>query len=361
MSSAHGFAVDRGQAGIGTVLGKPPTNSKGARFIMTSSTSARYVCAVTLLLTGCGGGQSAQLSPVQPGNLPTLALVRGAAREGNERSWMDPNAKKERLLYISDSGTNDVYVYSYGSRKLQGTLTGFNAPQGECVDNMGDVWITNLQGANVVEYAHGGPSPIATLSDAGEFPEGCAVDKMTGALAVSNLSAASGPGGVSIWKNAQGAPATYSIPNIVTPFFLGYDNGGDLFVDGLNSNGVFQLARLANGGSKFHGIALRGASVVFPGGVQWGGTNLAVGDRTGTNGPVIYQVRVRGNIGTVVGSTPLLGTTAVGQFFIERPNVVAPDLGGTEVGFWKYPGGGSATNVITGFATPVGTAVSDDK
>jgi hypothetical protein len=314
-----------------------------------------------LLLTGCGGGQSAQFAPLQSGNQPTLALMRGAGPAEHGRSWMDANAKMERLLYISDSGTNDVYVYSYGSRTLKGTLTGFNAPQGECVDAGGDVWITNLQGANVVEYAHGGQSLIATLSDAGEFPEGCAVNKMTGDLAVSNLSGTSGPGGVSIWKNAQGSPTAYSIPNIVTPFFLGYDRGGDLFVDGLNSSGVFQLARLVNGGSRFKGIALRGASFVFPGGVQWGGTNLAVGDRTGTNGPVIYQIRIRGDIGTVVGSTPLSGTTAVGQFFVEGPTVVAPDLGGTEVGFWKYPTGGSATHVITGFATPVGTAVSDAK
>ena len=328
---------------------------------MTSSTSARYACAAILLLTGCGGNQSAQLAPAQPSNLPTLGFTRGAGRPDLGHSWMDANAKEDRLLYISDSGTNDVYVYAYGSRTLQGTLTGFNAPQGECVDATGDVWITNLQGANIVEYAHGGQSPIATLTDAGEFPEGCAVNKMTGDLAVANLSGMSGPGGVSIWKSAQGTPTAYSIPNIATPFFLGYDNGGDLFVDGLNSSGVFQLARLANGGSSFKGIALRGASVVFPGGIQWGGTNLAVGDRTGTNGPVIYQVRIRGKIGRVVGSTPLAGTTAVGQFFIDGPTVVAPDLGGSEVGFWKYPTGGSATHVITGFATPVGTAVSDAK
>jgi hypothetical protein len=313
------------------------------------------------LLAGCGGGQSAQLAPVQSGKLSTLAIARGAGRLDSGRSWMDASAKNERLLYVSDSGTSDVYVYAYGSRNLKGTLTGFNAPQGECVDPVGDVWITNLQGANIVEFAHGGSSPISTLSDASEFPEGCAINKTTGDLAVANLSASSGAGGVSIWKNAQGSPTAYSIPNIVTPFFIGYDNRGDLFVDGLSSSGAFQLARLANGSSKFKGIALRGASFVFPGGVQWGGTNLAVGDRTGPNGPVIYQVRIRGDIGKVVGSTPLSGASAVGQFFIDGSTVVAPDLGGTEVGFWNYPKGGSATHVIEGFSTPVGTAVSDVK
>jgi hypothetical protein len=316
---------------------------------MTTSNSARYACAAMLLLSGCGGGTASQLAPVR----------QAAASSDHGRSWMDSDAKKERLLYISDSATNDVYVYSYRSRKLKGTLTGFNAPQGECVDGTGDVWITNLQGGNIVEYAHGGLSPIATLSDGGQFPEGCSVDKATGDLAVSNLSGVSGPGNVSIWKNAQGTATAYPIPNMPVVFFLGYDDKGSLFVDGQGDSGVFQFARLANGGSDFKPIRIKGATVMSPGGVQWGGTNVAVGDRTGTDGPVIYQINVRGNTGTVVGTTPLAGTTAVGQFFIEGPNVVAPDEGGTEVGFWKYPAGGVATKAITGFGTPVGTAVSD--
>ncbi len=328
---------------------------------MTTSNSARSACAAVLLLTGCGGGQSSQLAGVQGSAVSPLAFMRGAGRADHGHSWMDPDAKHQRLLYITDSATNDVYVYSYRSHKLKGTLTGFNAPQGECVDDMGNVWITNLQGANIVEYAHGGLSPVATLNDAAQYPEDCSVNAMTGDLAVSNLSGVSGAGNVSIWKNAQGTAKAYSIPNMVSVFFLGYDNRGDLFVDGQNDSGAFQFAQLANGGSKFKSITLKGAMVVFPGGIQWDGTNLAVGDRTGTSGPVIYQVSIAGNTGTVVGTTSLSGTTAVGQFFIDGQNVVAPDEGGTEVGFWKYPVGGRATKVINGFGTPVGTAVSAGK
>lgn len=56
-----------------------------------------------------------------------------------------------------------------------GTLTGFNMPFGDCVDGVGDVWIINQHPPEVIEYAHGGTTPIATLTtDAG--PYACAID-----------------------------------------------------------------------------------------------------------------------------------------------------------------------------------------
>ena len=166
-------------------------------------------------------------------------------------SRMNPDAKNElHLLYISDIGTNDVYVYSYPRGKLMGALTGFESPEGECVNKAGDVWITNTSAAEIVEYAHGGASPIATLSDAGQYPVGCSVNKSTGDLAVSNSqTTSSGAGSVSVYPAASGTPKTYSVPNTYYPYFLGYDSHGDLFVDGENSGfTAFEFARLSKGG-----------------------------------------------------------------------------------------------------------------
>ncbi len=79
---------------------------------------------------------------------------------------MLPEARGESLAYVSDSGTTGlVYVFSYPTGKRVGTLTGFYFPTGECVDKHGDVWVLNMSPEVIVEYAHGGTSPIATLDD----------------------------------------------------------------------------------------------------------------------------------------------------------------------------------------------------
>ena len=93
-----------------------------------------------------------------------------AVHPDHGRSWMAPQAKRDSLLYITDVGTNAVYAYSYPKGTLLGTLTGFDAPFGECVDNKGDVFIANIEASNILEYAHGGTSPIATLSDPATSP-----------------------------------------------------------------------------------------------------------------------------------------------------------------------------------------------
>lgn len=44
-------------------------------------------------------------------------------------------------------------------------MTGFVRPQGECVDNAGDVFTADNGASNIADYAHGGTSPIAVLND----------------------------------------------------------------------------------------------------------------------------------------------------------------------------------------------------
>ncbi len=103
---------------------------------------------------------------------------------------MLPEAKGDHLLYVSGPGTGKAYVYSYPGAKLVGTLTGFVASLGVCTDKAGDVWIADdtgggLRPGTMIEYAHGGTTPIATLND-GDPPLNCSVDATTGNLAVAS-------------------------------------------------------------------------------------------------------------------------------------------------------------------------------
>ena len=67
------------------------------------------------------------------------------------------------LLYVSNSTT--VTVYSYPQGKLEGRIRFGYLPGGECADQKGDVFITNLVTGQVLEYAHGGTKPIAILAE----------------------------------------------------------------------------------------------------------------------------------------------------------------------------------------------------
>src|SRR5579863_882459 len=124
------------------------------------------------------------------------------------RSWMLPEAKSEDLLYASDNTGSKVWVFSYPKGKLVGTLTGFYAPMGACVDTAGNVWIVNWKPAEVIEYAHGGTTRRATLP-AGGSPFGCAIDPRTGNLAVVNYLYG-GNVKILVFPSAQYPPTSYS-------------------------------------------------------------------------------------------------------------------------------------------------------
>ena len=180
-------------------------------------------------------------------------------------------------------------VYSYPRGKVEGTLTGFDVPAGECSDRAGNVFITSFLASEIVEYAHGGTSPIATLSDPGEYPVGCSVDPTTGNLAVTNqLTTSYFAGDLAIYPNASGTPTTYTAPNFYYYFFCTYDNKGNLYVDGL-SNGTNsstgQYAELPAGSSNLESITID--QDIYPLGIQWDGKYVAIGAQT------VEKVRVQ--------------------------------------------------------------------
>jgi hypothetical protein len=144
--------------------------------------------------------------------------------------------------------------------------------------------------------------------------------------------------------------------------FCGYDNHGDLFVDGKDSNGAFVLAELSKGSQTFTTISVS-QSIESPGQVQWDGKHLAIGD-TGVVPSVIYQFDVSGSSATKVGATTLNDSMMVEQFWIQGGKVIAPDpkrsCGGSRIGciaIYPYPAGGAAVKTIA-LASAFGAAVS---
>ena len=276
-----------------------------------------------------------------------------ALRRAQGRSWMNPAAKKSDLLYLDDQ-TGDVYVYSYPKGVLMGTLTGLGEPQGECVDKKGDVFFTTFAQYEILEYAHGGTSPINTLSNPGEYMEGCSIDPTTGNLAAVDFEASGGGsgGGVAIFANASGSPTVLTDSNLHLGFQIGYDKKGNIFLDGEDSSGKFEFAELPKGSSSFSEITLN-VSITTPGGVQGDGKYVTVGDAKNGN---IY--RTDGAGGKVESTTSLTDSDGIFQYVIAGKKVIGPNVYSANVGIWKYPKGGSPSKTLTGFTDPFGAAIS---
>jgi len=289
---------------------------------------------------------------------PTGAF--GASFNARGQSRMLPEARSENLLYIGDAGSGGVLVYSYlPALKFVGILSEPPAPGGECVDSAQDVFITDASPFSHVtyEYAHGGTSPIAIFADPGGSPSACSIDPTTGDLAVASVrSNGTTHGKLAVYKGARGTPKLYADTSFSDMMFCGYDDAGNLFVDGIGPGSAFLIAELPKGGKALTEVTLD-HSILFPGGVQWDGKDLAVGDDRSS---YIYRFAVSGYKGKRVGATRLRVWPGLHQFFIDDGVLIDPTYLPSRgaVALYDYPAGGKPTRTVTGVSTPAGAVVS---
>jgi hypothetical protein len=299
--------------------------------------------AAGAMLAACAGASNASNLPLAPSGGAFAAK---------------PDAKTGDLLYAADLTTNDVYVYSYPGGVLKRTLTGFKAVHYECVDSAGDVFIDDTAASKVLEYARGGDKPIHTFRTPGSTPNSCAIDPVTGNLAISHDPLGSGAGGVDVYVHATGNPKTYSTPNVFRYYFVGYDAAGNLFVDGTDMHVTFELAELSAGSNTAQAITLN-QSVSLPGAIQWDGQYLAIGDQVCIEcASQIDRVSVSGSNGTVVATVSLSDSCDVLQYWIYNKRVVTANDCGNAVKYFSYPEGGSSLKTLGApLSQPVGVAV----
>jgi hypothetical protein len=281
-------------------------------------------------------------------------------------SWMDPEAKAGDLMYVSSYPDDAVYVYTYPALKKAGKLTYLSYPDGICTDKKGNVFVVNNRpGKGIVEYAHGGKTPIAQLDDGAEYAVSCDVDPVTGNVAVSNYASYSyDPGSVAIYPKAQNTPVYYTDPNISVMLFCGYDDKGNLFVDGLTPAYENFFAELPKGKSKFTFIDVKGGASQFgyPGTIRWDGTHVVVGNqRYEPIGSSYYDSAIEittGAGGKILKTIVLKGSTDVQGFAIDGKTLIGADVSLGLVAFYPYPGNGKPSKKLTGFRSPPGVAIS---
>lgn len=303
---------------------------------------ASAVLVVVFSLAGCAGNNSTSTigysaeGPLRPARqnrgerpIPFTGMFAAAARRDRHKSWFSPKFKEltrgRHELWASDFTAGDVYIFSLPSMTLAATLTGFDGPQGMCSTTSGNVWIANTYTFQIFEYNHNG-TLLDTLSDPSGWPVGCAWDKRTGNLAVTNIvdfqyghSGSQTQGAVLIYPGATGTPASYTDPDMFYYYNAGYDGRGNLYLDGEANEYPyypFVLAELQRNFQSAFTINISGGTIYSPGSVQWysGGPYLIVGDQEcgGTLYPetsCLYEVSVTGSSGSILGSIPLESST----------------------------------------------------
>ncbi|MBV9103318.1 MAG: hypothetical protein JO060_06980 [Candidatus Eremiobacteraeota bacterium] len=266
-----------------------------------------------------------------------------AARPPRSVPWAFSAAHRSSLLYV---GTGDnVYMLSYPAGVIIGAL---NVPGYDiCSDPEGNVFVPRTAIDEVSEYAHGFPSPRATLH-VDDQPLGCAVDPVTRNLAVTLEG--SGASGVAVFPNAK-EPAQYYDDTAVYQYGLcGYDGAGNLFVDGTGTGNV--LAELPKGASTFENFALNGDFDPF-GSVEWDGRFMTL---TNPSTKKIYRIQLLKSRVKIAGTTALRGWHDAYsghwpyvQTWLRDDTFFAQGTSNGAIGLWRYPVGGSPRQSIGGF------------
>ena len=297
------------------------------------------------LLSGCGASQP-------PSVASPSATLQGraiATRSAHRGSWMLPEATQGDLIYATGA-CGGTCILSYPDGTLVGSLNVGDG--GACSDTSGNVYIASEN--SLFEFAHGGDSPVKTFTVSGGVIDACSVDPTTGnvAVAVGQLHDYD----VAVFPSGSGSPTTYVIDFDIQ--FCGYDNSGNLFVDGYGdgSGESFSLYELTKLGTQFANISISPSLPVRPGQVQWDGKYITVEGLGINTGVAMYRLAVSGSTASVVKTINFKGVTRVAsQSWIEGKLILIPygttgnGIKKTKVGIWKYPAGGEVLQKISHF------------
>lgn len=289
---------------------------------------AMGVVAAVTMLAGCGG------SPY--GAAPQSVLPSAG------RARVMPGSSGD-LIYVTT--TKGVVVLSYPELKIVGSLPAAYEYSGVCSDpNNGNVYIA--ESSDVFVYAHGGTTPIARLTPPPGYDDltGCSVDRNTDNLAVVSMGGV-GHGALLIYAGGQGSATALRDANLVSYRYPAYDYNGDLYFTCLTTRGEFHIDEIPAGHNRFVQLKIPpGFSIVK---LQWVGTYLTFEQYTG-NGSTVYQLQIKGEVGTVVGSEQFYNAGYPSNFwqygngFINALGQVKPG-GEKGIGLWTYPTGGIPT------------------
>jgi hypothetical protein len=172
---------------------------------------------------------------------PTFAgqQTNGCTLTGASCTGASVNVDMKQMLAVANNGTvpGNVSLYVLGATSPFTTLTsGINNPTHLAADAAGDLFVANWDGvaaSNVLEFAVGGTALTNTISAAGGYPEGIAVDALHQDLGIITCgTSCSGTNADALEIVAppyNGTPAAVTTP-ISDPNSIAADASGDFYV-----------------------------------------------------------------------------------------------------------------------------------
>ena len=275
------------------------------------------------------------------------------------RPWTLAPAASSNLAYVADSMSDALFVFTYmpNAMKYVAYIPLGSSPIAECVDKAQDVWVVTSSSL-LLEFAHGGTTPIRTIDTPNLIPYGCSVDAATGDLAVAGADFNGGVGAVFVYKQAKGVPRDV-VDDQYELSDCAYDGKGTLYADRDVINTDIGIDVLPKGAKNFH-FMTSNQSFRRPGGMQWVAPYLDVAD---SDDNVIYRFAVSNGHISLDDSITLGQTSRVGLFAIYRKRIVAPQSSVDAVkngllNIYQYPEGGTRVRTIGGMSLPAAVAIS---
>ena len=263
-------------------------------------------CGGVTLLSGCASSQ-VQLQPATG----TAVISSQVSREGAHFT--------KALFYAFGRNTGKMAIFNLtlGAQPWLRKLVSIPYVNlyGACSDPSGHVFVTQHRtsgSGEVIEFAHGGTTAVATLSDTG-MASACAYDRSTGNLAVANSYDAHAPGGpgpdIAVYADETGTPTLYADPLSDSIDSCSYDRSGNLFIGGMMHHRRFVLTELSRGSSTVNAITVAGeiSAEHRREDVQWhhGSLFITSVDRYRDHGTRVFVLNISGSTATVRGTIKL--------------------------------------------------------
>ena len=167
----------------------------------------------------------------------------------------------------------------------------------------------------------------------------------------------SGSISVAVYIGAKGSPQIVSVnPSMSTTSYCGYDDKGNLFVNGYAiGSGTSVFGEIRKGDSKFKTIPSIHTFQPFP--IQWDGKYVAVGDAAS-----IVRYSIHGGRAIRKGSHHLKDIYWINSFWIQGSKVIVTDTFGSGYDLpakvYAYSQGGQPIRRIPGVKDAGGVTIS---
>lgn len=157
---------------------------------------------------------------------------------------------KRQTVYVLN-GDGWVSEYALGSTNAKLVITNGIIQPGFCaIDSAGNLWVTNVGGANVTEYLPGASVPNKVITNGVTYPVGIAFDHRGNMYVANNYSANNA--NVVVFRSGGKTPSRTISNGVQWPVGINVDAGGTLFVTNLIPGNI---AEYHYGSSKpFHEI-----------------------------------------------------------------------------------------------------------